>query len=75
MRSGYLALARLGHADDMSWGFGVDIAFDAPAQLAPGDTGLVRMIAWFDLPPATPGTAIRLYDRGRLIGTGTVVSP
>jgi hypothetical protein len=72
VRSGYHALARFGEANDPSWGVGVTVSFDAPAQLGPGDVGLVRVTAWLDLPPPAAGAEIHLYTGGRLIATGTV---
>jgi hypothetical protein len=47
LRSGSRALARLGESERLSWGLGVDITFDAPAQLAPGDTDPARITAYY----------------------------
>jgi hypothetical protein len=72
LRSGSGGLARFGPADNPGWGVGVTVMFDAPAQLTPGETGLVRMVPWTSTPTPPAGTTVHLYESTRLIGTGTV---
>lgn len=72
--SGYRSVVRFGKADsEPAWG--VEIMFEAPASLAPGESAAVhvRTFAWNESDPAPPpGTAIFLYEGARLVGTGAV---
>ena len=74
IRSGYQALALFGQTADPGWGVGVTVSFDAPPELAPGDSGLVRMTSWTNTPAPEPGTVLRLHELGRLIANGTVTA-
>ena len=69
LRSGYRSIAQLG-ADEELWG--VEITFDAPTMLAPGETAAVSFRAWADPQTPSAGTAIQVYEGVRLVGTGTV---
>lgn len=69
LSSGYRSVVRLGEDEEL---WGVEITFDAPTALAPGESAVVSLMAWAD--PQTPntGTAIHLYEGARLVGTGIV---
>lgn len=70
LRSGYRSVVGFGEEGGELWG--VEITFDDRRELAPGESALVRVSAWADPAPPSDGTAIRLYEGERLVGTGTV---
>jgi len=70
LHPGYRSIVRLGEADSEAWG--VEITFDGQAELAPGESAVVHMLAWADPPHPTAGTAIWLYEGARLVGAGAV---
>lgn len=69
---GYRSIVRFGDADSGTEAWGVEITFDGKVELAPGESAVVRMYAWGDPPPPRPGTAVRLYEGARLVGSGIV---
>jgi translation elongation factor EF-Tu-like GTPase len=69
LRSGYRSIARLGDDEEL---WGVEITFDAPAMLAPGESAVVRLMAWVDPQTPSAGTTIQVYEGARLVGVGTV---
>jgi len=74
LASGYRSLVRFG-ADDSERAWGVEITFDAPAALAPGESAEVHLWSWaWDESGTAPqvGTRMFLYEGARIVGTGTV---
>jgi len=72
--SGYRSIVRLG-AEESEPAWGIEITFDAPAALAPGESADVHLWSWaWDESDAAPpvGTRLFLYEGARLVGTGTV---
>jgi translation elongation factor EF-Tu-like GTPase len=69
LRSGYRSVARLGDDEEL---WGVEITFDVPAMLAPGESAVVSLMAWADPQTPSAGTTIKVYEGARLVGTGTV---
>jgi hypothetical protein len=70
LRPGYRSTARLGD-DDEFWG--IEITFDKPQMLAPGEATTVSLMAWANPNAPAAGTVIKVYEGARLVGTGTVV--
>lgn len=70
VRPGYRSVLRFGEPDSEAWG--VEITFDAQAELAPGEAAAVHIQAWADPPAPEVGTPIQLYEGARLVGSGTV---
>jgi translation elongation factor EF-Tu-like GTPase len=72
--SGWRPIVRFGAAEsEPAWG--VEITFDVPAALAPGESAAVqlRSWAWPETDPAPqPGTRMFFYEGARMVGTGTV---
>ena len=72
MRSGYRSALRLGGVD-ADPAIGVEITFDEPECLAPGETAAVVLSFWaLDDPPAV-GTPFWLYEGNRLVGKGEIL--
>lgn len=74
LRSGYRSVARLGPDDDAAL-WGVEITFDAPDELRPGEAASVHVSAWAwpdDDPPPPAGTAFGVYEGARLVGRAVV---
>jgi len=74
LASAYRSIVRFG-SDDNEPAWGVEITFDTPAALAPGESGEVHLWSWAwdknDRPPPAR-TRMFLYEGARLVATGTV---
>lgn len=70
LRPGYRSAIGFGEGAGELWG--VEITFEGRAELAPGESTRVHMTAWANPPLPAAGTAIRLYEGARLVGTGAV---
>ena len=74
LASGYRSIVRFG-AEDSQPPFGVEITFDAPAVLDPGESAEVHFWCWGwkESEPAPPsGTRIFLYEGAQMVGRGSV---
>jgi translation elongation factor EF-Tu-like GTPase len=74
LASGYRSIIRFGTEDgEPAWG--VEITFDAPAVIAPGESAEVHLWSWAwgeaDSTP-TSGTRMFVYEGAQLVATGTI---
>lgn len=72
--SGWRPIVRFGAAErEPAWG--VEITFDVPATLAPGESAAVHLRSWAwpaTDPAPQPGTRMFFYEGAQMVGTGTV---
>jgi hypothetical protein len=52
--------------------WGIEISFDAPIEVAPGESAAVPFRAWAEAPRPHAGSRVYLYEGTRLVGTGIV---
>lgn len=70
MRSGYRSLVRFGSPDAESV-YGAEIEVAGGRELAPGDTGHIRLWVWaLDTPPQA-GSRFFVFEGLQLVGEGT----